>query len=125
MSTGGTASNTSREIEVMNGSTISRESGPRSGRRCRRAGPANKDDSTGIVAEQRDQARLHVLLQERREYEQAPDAVDDAGNAGEQLDRDPDRPAQLHRTQLGQEHRDHEPDRNRDDIAMNEVTTVP
>ena len=49
-----------------------------------------------------------------REHEQAPDAVDDAGNAGQQLDRDADRPAQPHRAQLGEEERDHEPDRHRD-----------
>ena len=66
------------------------------------------------IAEGRDQERLHVLLQERREHEQAPDAVDDARNAGEQLDRDADRPAQPHRAQFGQEDRDQQADRHRD-----------
>jgi hypothetical protein len=38
------------------------------------------------------------LLQKRRKHEQAPDAVDDAGDAGEQLDGDADRPAQTRRS---------------------------
>ena len=33
-------------------------------------------------------------LEPGREHEQAPDAVDDARDAGEQLNRDADRPAQ-------------------------------
>ena len=66
------------------------------------------------VAERGDQERLHVLLQERREDEQAPDAVDDARDAGEQLDRDADRAAEQHRAQFGQEHSDHQADRDRD-----------
>ena len=41
-----------------------------------------------------DQPGLHVLLQQRREHEQAPDAVDDAGHAGQQFDGDAHRPAQ-------------------------------
>src|SRR5262245_52866992 len=35
------------------------------------------------IAEQTDEERLHVLLQERRENEQTPDSVDDTGNSGE------------------------------------------
>ena len=52
--------------------------------------------------------------QERPEHEEAPHAVDDRGDAGEQFDRKPDRAAQPERTNLGQEHRDAEADRNRD-----------
>ena len=55
-----------------------------------------------------------MLLKKRREHEQAPDAVDDAGNTGEQLDGDADRAAQPHRAQLGQKHRDEQADRHRD-----------
>ena len=66
------------------------------------------------VAERVDQERLQRRLQERREDEQAPDAVDDAGNAGEQFDGDADRPAQPLRAQLGEKERDHQADRNRD-----------
>ena len=55
-----------------------------------------------------------MLLQKRREHEQAPDAVDDAGNAGEQFDSYADRAAQPHRAQLGQEQRDEQADRHRD-----------
>ena len=36
------------------------------------------------------------------------------GNAGQQLDRDADRPPQPHRAQLGEEDRDQQPDRHRD-----------
>ena len=63
-------------------------------------------DAVGRAGEQRRQHRdrrrtprsgtAARLLQERREHEQAPDAVDDAGNAGEQLDGDADRAAQPH-----------------------------
>src|SRR5262249_41596356 len=66
------------------------------------------------VAEQADQEWLQRLLQERREHEQAPDAIDDARNAGQELDRDADRPAQELRAQFGQKYRDQQPDRNRD-----------
>ena len=68
----------------------------------------------GHVAEQLDQRRLQRALQEWCEYEQPPDAVDDARDSGEQLDRDPDRPPQPKRTQLGQEHRNQKADRNGD-----------
>ena len=61
-----------------------------------------------------DQERLHILLQERREHEQAPDAVDDAGDAGEQLDSNADRAAEPHRAQFGEEQRDKQTDRHRD-----------
>ena len=62
-----------------------------------------------------DQERLQGALQERRKHEQAPDAVDDAGNAGEQFDSDADRPAQPQRTNFGQEHGDEEAKRHRND----------
>ena len=66
------------------------------------------------MAEHGDQERLQGLLQERREHEQAPDAVDDAGNAGEQFDGDADRAAQPQRAQFGQKQRDEQADRHRD-----------
>ena len=65
-------------------------------------------------AQRGDQERLERLLEERGEHEQAPDAVDDARDAGEQLDGDADRAAQPLRAKLGQEHRDHQTDRHRD-----------
>ncbi len=43
-----------------------------------------------------------MTLEERREHEQAPDAVDDAGDSGQKLDGDADRPLQRPRTDLGQ-----------------------
>ena len=49
-----------------------------------RAGEQRRQDRN--FAEHRDQERLQRFLQERREHEQAPDAVDDAGDAGEQFD---------------------------------------
>ncbi len=60
-----------------------------------------------------DQPRLHVLLQEGREHEQAPDAVDDAGDRGQQLDRDTDRSLEPGRRKLGEEDRDPETERHR------------
>ena len=68
----------------------------------------------GDIAEDGNQGWLQGLLQERREYEQAPDAVDDAGNAGQQLNGDPNGPPQPHWAQLGQKHSDQQPDRDRD-----------
>ncbi len=56
-----------------------------------------------------------MLLQERREDEQAPEAVDDRRNAGEKLDRRSDRPAQRMRAKLGEEDCNAEADRYRDD----------
>jgi hypothetical protein len=53
-----------------------------------RAGEQRRQDRH--VLEGADEEGLHVL-QERREHEQAPDAVDDAGDAGQQLDGDSDR----------------------------------
>ena len=55
-----------------------------------------------------------MLLQERREHEQAPDAVNDAGNAREQLDGDADRTPQPHRAQFGEKYCDEQADRNGD-----------
>src|SRR5262252_281979 len=66
------------------------------------------------IAESRDQERLQGFLQERREYEQAPDAIDDAGNTRQELDGDPYRPTQPQGAQLGEEHGDQQPDRDRD-----------
>ena len=81
-------------------------------------------DAVGRPGEQRaqerhafecgDDQRLHVQLQKRREHKQAPDAVDDARNAGEQLDRGGDRPLERARAQLGNEDRDADGDRNAD-----------
>ena len=56
----------------------------------------------------------HVRLQERREDEKAPDAVDDRGDARQQFDGDADRPAQPVRAEFGEENRDAEADRNGD-----------
>src|SRR5581483_2197698 len=67
------------------------------------------------AGEQLDQQRLDVFLQERRQHEQAPDAVDDAGDAGEQLDRGADRALQPARAQLGDEDGDAHADRDADE----------
>src|SRR5205085_261556 len=64
--------------------------------------------------EDRDQERLQRLLQKWGEYEQAPDAVDNARNAGEQLDRDADRTAQPHRAKLGEKDRNQNSDGHRE-----------
>ena len=63
--------------------------------------------------EQTDHERLEVVGHERAEHEEAPHAVDDRGNAGEQLDGNADRAAQPLRAELGQEDRDAEADRHR------------
>ena len=55
-----------------------------------------------------------MLLQKRREHEQPPDSVNDAGDAREQLDGDADRAPQPHRAQLGQKYCDEQADRNGD-----------
>ena len=65
-------------------------------------------------AERIDEERLQRLLQQRRQDEQTPNAVNDAGDAREQLDRGADRPFQPFRTQFGNEDGDAETDRNAD-----------
>ena len=57
------------------------------------------------------------LANKRREDEQAPHAVDDRGDAGEQLHRRADRPAQRRGAKLGQEEGDAAGDRQGDDAA--------
>ena len=78
----------------------------------RRSGKQRRDPRH--VAERFDQEWLQRLLQERREDEKSPNPVDDAGDAGEQLDGDADRPPQPLRAQLGEEECDHQSDRDRD-----------
>ena len=56
--------------------------------------------------------RIHVFGEHRHEHEQAPHAVDDRRDAGEQFDRRADRAAQPLRRHLGEEHRDAEADRH-------------
>ena len=58
--------------------------------------------------------RLEVIGQKRAEHEEAPHAVDDRGNAGEQFDRHADRAPQPLRAEFGEEDRDAKADRNRD-----------
>ena len=53
-----------------------------------------------------------MRLQHRREHEQSPDAVDDRGHGGEQLDGDADGTLEPHRRELGQEDGDAEADRD-------------
>src|SRR5262245_22028359 len=70
-------------------------------------------DAVGRTGEQRrqhgnagkriDEGRLQRLLQDGGEYEEAPDAIDDARDAGEQLNGDADRTAQPQRAELGEE----------------------
>ncbi len=56
-----------------------------------------------------------MLLQEGGENEEAPDAVDDGGNTGEQFNRRPNGSPQGLRTELGQKDRHAEADRHGDD----------
>ena len=76
-------------------------------------------------SEHGDQERLHVLLKKRREDEQAPDAVDDTGNAGEQLDGYADRAAQPHGQSSVRNSAMNRPTGTAISIAISEVTTVP
>ena len=57
-------------------------------------GPWNSLPITRQRPEPLDQPGLHVPLQDRREHEQAPDAEDDAGHRGQQLDGHADRALQ-------------------------------
>ena len=58
--------------------------------------------------------RLDVVGEQRRKNEQSPHAVDDAGDAGQQFDRDAQRAAQPARREFGQKDGDAETDRDRD-----------
>jgi hypothetical protein len=64
------------------------------------------------AVEDLDHEGLEGVGQERAQHEEAPHAVDDRGNAGEQLDRHADRAAQPLRTELGEEDRNAEADGN-------------
>jgi hypothetical protein len=66
----------------------------------------------GDIAKNCDEKRLQRLLQKRREYEQAPDAVNDAGDPGKELDCDADRAAQPHRAKFGEKYRNQQSDRD-------------
>ena len=68
----------------------------------------------GNAVEHADHERLERVGQERPQHEEAPHAVDDRGNAGEQFDRKPDRTAQPDRADLGEENRNAEADGNGD-----------
>ena len=61
------------------------------------------------------QRLLHVSGQDGREHHQAPHAVDDRRNRGQQLDRGAQRALQPPRRQLGQEQRNAETDGHGDD----------
>src|SRR6516225_530858 len=52
-----------------------------------------------------DDRRLDVLLNKRREYKQAPNAVDDDGDGREQLNHRGERPFQPDRADFSDEHR--------------------
>ena len=58
-----------------------------------------------------DQDGLQCRLQKRRKHEQAPDAIDDAGNAGQQFDGNANRPPQPLRAQFGEKEGDHQANR--------------
>ena len=80
---------------------------------------AEKIPQVGHASERIDDPGLDMLLEPGREDEKTPDAVDDAGNAGEQLDGDADGTAQRPRTNLGQEDRDADADWNGDEHRQN------
>src|SRR5690606_40742940 len=60
----------------------------------------------GHPVEEIDDVRLHILLEQRHEYEQPPHAVDDGGNGRQHLDGSTQWPAQPDGRQLGEEHGD-------------------
>src|SRR5207244_1571717 len=64
--------------------------------------------------DRRDHRLLHMQLKPGGEDEQAPDAVDDGGNAGQKLDGDADRTAQQPRAEFGEEDGDADADGYRD-----------
>src|SRR6516162_10746334 len=64
------------------------------------------------LAERIDQVGLDILLDERGEYEEPPDAIDDARDGGQQLDHRREWPFQPDRADFGDEHRYPESDRN-------------
>ncbi len=78
-------------------------------------GPLNSGPMIGLAAEVIAKPWLDMGGHEGREHEQSPHAVDDAGDGGEQLDRDRDRAARPARRDVGQEQGDADADRNRDD----------
>ncbi len=67
------------------------------------------------IGEGVDQPGLQRLLEEGREDEEAPDAVNDRRDAGEQLNRRADRPARPVRAELGEEDGDADADRDADE----------
>jgi hypothetical protein len=66
------------------------------------------------VGESVDQEGLHVRLKPGCKHEQAPDAIDDAGDAGQQLNGGADGALQALRTNLGEKDCDAEADGNPD-----------
>ena len=91
----------------MKGSTITARMKPAVRMPSPSGGPANSAPTIGDLAEVvSTSSGCTVDLQHRRQNEQAPDAVDDARDRGQQLDQGADRPAQPGRAQLGQEHGD-------------------
>ena len=66
------------------------------------------------VAERLRQHRLHVVAEQRREHEQAPHAVDDRRDRGQQLHRRAERALERRRAHLGEEQRDAEAHRDAD-----------
>ncbi len=58
--------------------------------------------------------RFDMIGKQRGEYKQSPHSVDDAGDAGQQFDRDAERTAQKAWREFGQENGDTKTDRNRD-----------
>src|SRR5262249_42083677 len=77
--------------------------------------PAEQPAKAGKFAKSVDERRLDRRLQKRSQREQSPNSVDNAGNPGQELDRNADRSSQWYRTKLGQEHGNPEADRNRED----------
>ncbi len=69
MSTDGTASNTSREIEVTNGSTMMARMKSRRQHTDAEGWPGEQEADEGNIAEGVDQKRLQGLLQDRSKNE--------------------------------------------------------
>ena len=99
----------------MNGMTITASTSAAVKMPVPNGGPANRSSSTGMPSNAVDQRWLDVLRHERNDDEEAPHAVDDRGNRGEQLDPRCRPGGAATRRQLGQIERDAESQRHRQD----------
>ena len=117
----GTASNASREMEMMNGKVMMAriEAG---GKITDAVGRALEQ---GQKAESLFQKRLDVLPHQRDQSEDREQAEDHAGDRGQQLDEECTGVREFGRGQFREEDRGAHAQRDGDHSARNDVTTVP